>query len=388
MDARFLHVLQNPGNGHAFPIGHQIHIQLQGPLQKTVQKHRVFRLGPQLPFPHASQLGSRVHHLHAPAAQHVGRSQQNRVAEPGGGPFGFRQADHRFTFRLMQAKLSDHRGKPLSIFSEVNRFRRGTQDPHPVLHKRPGKLERGLTPKLHQNTVGLFLLNHFQNVFQSQRLKVQAVGGVPVGGYGFRVAVHHYRGKAFLPQTGHGMDAAGIELNALADAHRTGAQYHYPRARVFLPLVAATEAAVVVRGGGGKLRSAGVHLAVASAQTLSSPQLPHLHFRNARHPGNSAVRKTQPLGLRQRLGIGGSPGKQGLFSLHQRGNFPHKKRVPAAGLDYLFHAHAATEGLRHRPEAVRLGDADASQKGFAIQSRNGRWRRQIVPAPLQGPHRL
>src|ERR1019366_3809355 len=58
---------------------------------------------------------------------------------------------------------------------------------------------------------------HGEHVFQRKRLEVEAVGGVVIGGDGFRVAVHHHRLVAVFFQRERGGAAAIIEFNSLPD---------------------------------------------------------------------------------------------------------------------------------------------------------------------------
>ena len=62
------------------------------------------------------------------------------------------------------------------------------------------------------------------HVLGGQRLEIEPVGGVVVGRDGFRVAVDHDGLDAGLLQRIGGMDAAIVELDALADAVRAAAE--------------------------------------------------------------------------------------------------------------------------------------------------------------------
>ena len=86
---------------------------------------------------------------------------------------------------------------------------------------------------------------------------MKPVDGVVVGGDGLRVAVDHDRLVAFGPQPGHGFDAAGVELDPLADADRSATENddRAPRRRL---LVAVAEAAVEIGRTGLELGGAGV----------------------------------------------------------------------------------------------------------------------------------
>ena len=71
---------------------------------------------------------------------------------------------------------------------------------------------------------GLLQLDDLHDVLERQRLEIQAVGGVVVGGDRLRIAVDHDRLVADLLQREGGVHAAVVELDALADAVRPAAQ--------------------------------------------------------------------------------------------------------------------------------------------------------------------
>src|SRR5690606_40190421 len=57
-----------------------------------------------------------------------------------------------------------------------------------------------------------------EHVFRGERLEIEAVGGVVVGGDRLRVAVDHDRLVAGVGKREGGVTAAVVELDALADA--------------------------------------------------------------------------------------------------------------------------------------------------------------------------
>jgi glycosyltransferase involved in cell wall biosynthesis len=74
-------------------------------------------------------------------------------------------------------------------------------------------------------------VDDLQHVLERQRLEVEAVGGVVVGGDGLRVAVDHDGLVAVLAHGEGGVHAAVVELDALADAVRAAAEDHDLRRR-------------------------------------------------------------------------------------------------------------------------------------------------------------
>ena len=68
-----------------------------------------------------------------------------------------------------------------------------------------------------------------EHVLERQRLEVQPVGGVVVGRDRLRVAVDHHRVAAGLAHGHRRVHAAVVELDALADPVRAGAEDHHAR---------------------------------------------------------------------------------------------------------------------------------------------------------------
>ena len=73
-------------------------------------------------------------------------------------------------------------------------------DRHAGLFQGRGQLQRRLAAELDDDPVRLLDRDDLQHVLQGQRLEVEPVGGVVVGGNGLRVAVDHDRFVAVLGQ--------------------------------------------------------------------------------------------------------------------------------------------------------------------------------------------
>ena len=101
----------------------------------------------------------------------------------------------------------------------------------PGLGQPARQVERRLPAELHDHALRLLGLDDVQHVLERQRLEVQPVGGVVVGADRLRVAVDHDRLVAQVAQREAGMDAAVVELDALADAVRPAAQDDRPCGR-------------------------------------------------------------------------------------------------------------------------------------------------------------
>ena len=86
-----------------------------------------------------------------------------------------------------------------------------------------------MTPE--QRAVALLDAHQLDHVLGGQRLEIEPVGGVVIGRDGLGIAVDHDRLDAGLVEAVGGMDAAIVELDALADAVGAAAEDHHLVAR-------------------------------------------------------------------------------------------------------------------------------------------------------------
>ena len=96
----------------------------------------------------------------------------------------------------------------------------------PRRFERQRERERRLSAELDDDAVGLFDIDDVEDVFERERLEVQAVAGVVIGRDGLRVAVDHDRFDAFVLQGEGGVAAAVIEFDSLPDAVGAAAENH------------------------------------------------------------------------------------------------------------------------------------------------------------------
>src|SRR5690606_27850682 len=147
----------------------------------------------------------------------------------------------------------------LAVFGAVDGIRRGADDRHAGLFQGAADLQRGLPAVLHDDALGLLDTDDFQHVFQGHRLEVETIGGVVVGGDGFRVAVDHDGLVAVFTHGQRGVHAAVVELDALADTVRPAAENHDLVAAGRIGLALFLVGRVHVGGVGGELGGAGIH---------------------------------------------------------------------------------------------------------------------------------
>ena len=114
----------------------------------------------------------------------------------------------------------------IAIFGDVDRVDACSPNVHAVFLKLARDVERSLAAKLDDDAKGLFLFVNLQNVFCRDRLKVQFVGSVVVGGNGFGVAVYDDCFVAHFLKLHGRVAAAVVELDSLSDSVGAAAQNH------------------------------------------------------------------------------------------------------------------------------------------------------------------
>ena len=181
-----------------------------------------------------------------------------------------------------------------------------------------------------------------QHVLERQRLEVEPVGGVVVGGHRLRVAVDHHGLKTGLRQRGCRVHTAVVEFDALADAVRSRPEDQHLgplglRGHLRLGRRVEFVAAVVVGRLGLELRRAGVHRLVHRVDAEPRAQRAHpvlpRQFRPQR--GDLAVREPAVLGPPQQVGVEHRGVAQLGAQLAQLADLGDEPRVDTAGLGDL-----------------------------------------------------
>ena len=239
-----------------------------------------------------------INDLHGASAQHEGGADEHRVAEFAGGLEGFGLVGGQAVGRLGDAQLVQHGGEELAVLGDLDALGRGADDVDAVFLQGQRQVQRGLAAELGDGAPAFFPLVNVQDVFQGERLEEQFVAGVVIGGDGFRVGIDHQSFKAVLLQGEGGVNAAVIELDALADAVGAAAQNHdfaFGAGHGFV--VAAIVGGVIVRGVGLELRGAGVHQTIAGRQAGFLAQGADGVLGLAGEMGDLAVGKTEGFGF-------------------------------------------------------------------------------------------
>ena len=199
--------------------------------------------------------------------------------------------------------------------------------------------------------VRLLLADEGDDVLGGQRLEIQAVGGVVIGADGFRVAVHHNGFEPGLAQGVGGVDAAIVELDALADAVGAAAEDDdlLPVGGLALAgglAVAAFIGGIHVGRGRAELGGAGVDALVDRLHAEPGAEGGDVRFGLAGQDGEAVVGKAESFQAAQRSGVGGQAGGgDEALGVDDAGELAQEPGIEFAGVVDFFDREAGAEGL-------------------------------------------
>ena len=148
MHACFLDMLEHPAHDHFGPVGDGIDVDLDRVAQIAVDQHRAAARHLDRGRDIMVELLRPVDHLHPPPAEHVGRAQKHRIADPLGDPQRLVAAARDAVGRLFQAEPLDQRREPLAVLGKVDAVGRGAEDRHARRLQLFGELQRRLPAEL------------------------------------------------------------------------------------------------------------------------------------------------------------------------------------------------------------------------------------------------
>ena len=222
------------------------------------------------------------------------------------------------------------------------------------------QIQRGLSAELHDYAIALFVFIDMENIFKSQRFKIEFVAGFVVCGDRFRIAVDHDRFISGIPQSEGGMDTAVIEFDSLSDAVRSAAENHdllFP-VRLSAGLVDLAIGGIIVGSVCFKLRGAGIDKAVDRHDADLLSRLVDLHFRRMKKKRDLTVGIAHFLDLAEEGRIGFQifqrSGTLDLF--FEAGEFMHVAQEP-------FVDHGKFMDAVHTPAALeRFADVEETRE--------------------------
>src|SRR3990167_1426878 len=354
MHAGLFDMRHDRADHHGLAAAEGTEIDFDGAVEEVVEQHRAV-VGHFHRFAHvALELFFLVDDFHRPTAQHIGRAHHQRITDDLGRRQGLVFAARRGIGRLAQAQTLNHLLEALAVFGAVDRLGAGADNRYTGLFQRATDFQRGLPAVLHDHPLGLLDADDFQHVFQGYRLEIQAVGGVVVGGDGFRVAVDHDGLVPVFTQRQGGVHAAVVELDALADAVRPAAEDHdlvaARRRRLALFLVGRIHIGGVADELGGAGVDALVHRQHFQLVAVATQAL----LGDAEQLGQTDVGETLALELVHQIAVDADQ-TQGLdlfLVLDQVFNLHQEPLVDAGQLEHFGNGLAGAEGVSQVPDAV------------------------------------
>ena len=391
MDARLLDVLEDTADVDALAVAQRVEIDLDGPLEEAVEVDGVVgrdlgRLAHVL-----LELGAVVDDRHATTAEHVARTHEQREADAVGNPARLLERGGLARGGIGDRELVEDGGEALAVLGEVDGLGLRAHDRHTRLEQRLGELERGLAAQRHDDAVGTLGIDDVHDVLVGERLEVQLVGGVVVGRHRLGVAVDHDGLVALVVQRVRGMDAAVVELDALADAVGAGAEDHDALfvARLDLGLVRVI-GLVVVGGLARELGRARVDRLECGHDADTLAMRADGKLVGARQVRDLDVGQAVALGDAHRVGVDLVKRRAAQRLLHgdDVGHARDEEAVDAAGAGDLVHRPAAAQRLAEVVHALRRRAGDelldvgfGSQSALAVGA-------QARAAVLEGAQRL
>src|SRR5215470_2780712 len=226
MHSSFFNVLHDAADDDVGAIGERVDVYFGGFFEELIDQHGARR---------AHQRGLRhvilhgVHVIrddHSAAAENVAWPDQHWQSDLAGHACSLFRNQRRAVAGLRNFQFFQQTPKAPAIFRQVDRLWRGTDDGNTIALQFQREIERSLPAKLHDDALRLFAFHDGENVFESERLKVQTIRSVVVGRNRLWVAIDHDGLEAVFVERIGCVAAAIVEFNALPDAVRTAAQNH------------------------------------------------------------------------------------------------------------------------------------------------------------------
>ena len=350
-------MLHHAADQRAVAVTKAIDVDLDGVFEEAVEQHRGV-VGNLDRLAHvALEVGLLVDDLHRPPAQHVGGAHHQGIADLLGQQHRLSGGTGGAVVGLAQPQRLQQPLEAFAVLGGVDLVGGGADDRHPGGLERQGQLERGLAAELDDDSLRLLHMHDLEHVLQGQRLEIEAVGAVVVGGDGLGIAVDHDGLVAVLPERHRGMNAAIVELDALADAVGAAAQHHDLLAVGGPGLALLLVGRVHVGGVGGELAGAGVDPLVDRADAEGVAAVPYRPLAAAQQFGEAMVGETLLLDLEQGGGVQllQGPGFQPALGVDDLPDLGQKPGVDAGQRLHLLQGEVLGEGVADVGNAVGLG---------------------------------
>ena len=353
-----LDVLQQAADDDILAIRNAVDVDLDGVLQELVDENRLC-LGIGYRFEGnghvARELLLGVHDFHGTAAEYVARAHDDREADLLCHGKRVLAALGDAAIRAFEVELGEQLVEALAVFGAVDGVSARPENRHAGTGKRNGELQRRLPAELHDESVGLFDLDDVHDVLERQRLEVELIRGVVVGGDRFGIAVDHDGLEADLLERERSMNAAVVELDPLPDPVRTASEDH-DLLLVALRAGFTLEAPRRVHVGRqcGELRGASVDTAVDRPHPEGTSLLANLVRGLAAKRANLPIAEAERFGLPKQRLVERLPcgGPERPFELDDLAQLLEEPDVDGRGLMKLVDGEPNSKAVADVPEPL------------------------------------
>ena len=328
--------------------------------------------------------------FHALTAEHVARAHEHRIAQLRRRLRRLVRGEDGRALRLRDAQPVQQLVEQLAVFRRVDVAQIGAEDAVSGFPNRLGELDGRLAAELADHADRLLDLQHVHHVFRRERLEIQAIRGIEVGGNRLRVVVDDDGIEARALERPDAVHRAVVKLDALTDADRAGAENDDGFAPAVLRLGRGAVGAVEIRADGLELAAAGINHAEGGQHLEPLAQHADIRRLAADEARHRAVRHAHLFGGHQRVAI-------------QRGNAVHRAEllfhaddvlhlfeepdVDLGDLVDVLHRHAAPQRLRDDERALGV-DIPQLALQLLVAERLQRRGHKAVPAHFQRAYGL
>ena len=227
VDAGLLDVLHDPADPDVLAVADRVDVDLDRVLQEAVEEDLALRAAcarsSRPASPRRRRAPSRARRARSSGARAAGSRRPGAAASASSGELRQRVR------RRLEVQPLEQRAEAPAVLGEVDRLGLRAEQRHARGLQAGGEPQRRLAAEGDDHALGLLDLDDRQHVLERQRLEVQPVRRVVVGRDRLRVAVDHHRVAAGLAHGHRRVHAAVVELDALADPVRAGAEDHHAR---------------------------------------------------------------------------------------------------------------------------------------------------------------
>src|SRR5436309_8208147 len=114
-------LFHEPTYHHSLPVPQRVYVDLAGVLEEAVHEHGMLRRSVDRVTHVSLKVRFIVDDRHRAAAEHVGRADENRVADAGRDVFGFLERYRRAAPRLGDVERGEKRAETRAICGETDR---------------------------------------------------------------------------------------------------------------------------------------------------------------------------------------------------------------------------------------------------------------------------